>query len=178
MDWARLHAALNDLPAALLLVAVLFDGLGAILRRESLKAAGFWTLVTGVVGTLLAIGAGLMAEDAVEHTGRAHDLMERHETLAFVVLGIFAVLLLWRIIRRTMARTETTMYLTVGVVGIAILVFAAKIGGSLVFDHALGVRTERLQAIQQERQTAGPAEHEHEQGEEHDSAGAAAQPAR
>ena len=42
-DWPRLHAALNDLPAALLLVAVLFDLAGALTRRPSLRTAGFWT---------------------------------------------------------------------------------------------------------------------------------------
>ena len=50
-DWPRLHAALNDFPAALLLVSVLFDVAGAILKRESLKTVGFWTLLTGVAGT-------------------------------------------------------------------------------------------------------------------------------
>ena len=45
-DWPRLHAALNDLPAALLLVAVLFDLAGAT-RRPALRVAGFWTLVVG-----------------------------------------------------------------------------------------------------------------------------------
>ena len=33
-DWPRLHAALNDLPAALLIGAVLFDLLAAATRRE------------------------------------------------------------------------------------------------------------------------------------------------
>jgi hypothetical protein len=35
-DWPRLHAALNDLPAALLLVTVLFDTGAWITKRESL----------------------------------------------------------------------------------------------------------------------------------------------
>ena len=44
-DWPRLHAALNDLPAALLLVAVLFDLAAAILNRPPLWTVGFWALV-------------------------------------------------------------------------------------------------------------------------------------
>src|SRR2546423_1668213 len=49
-DWPRFHAAVNDLPAALLFVTVLFD-IGAWLsKRESLKAAALWTLWAGVIG--------------------------------------------------------------------------------------------------------------------------------
>lgn len=174
MDWPRLHAALNDLPAALLLTAVLFEAAGALVKRDSLRAAGFWTLVAGVVGTGLAIVAGLEAEDVVEHSEQAHDLMERHETLAFVVLGIFGVMLVWRFFRRAMSRTETIAFVTAGVVGVAILIATAKLGGSLVFDHGLGIRTARLHAIVDER--AGE-HHHHADGEEHhDSTGTAAEP--
>ena len=168
-DWARLHAALNDLPAALLLFAVLFDALGAVTRRDSLKAAGFWCLLAGVAGTLLAIGAGLMAEDRVEHSERAHDLMETHETLAFVVLGIFGVLALWRLVRRVLSRKEETVYLTVGIVGVAILVATAKIGGNLVFDHGLGLSGHTLQSVVEERRGG----HQHEAEEREGAAPAA-----
>src|SRR3977135_1894277 len=49
-DWPRFHAAVNDFPAALLLVTVLFD-LGAWLtKRDSLKSAALWTLWVGVIG--------------------------------------------------------------------------------------------------------------------------------
>jgi uncharacterized membrane protein len=67
-DVARLHAAVNDLAPVLLPLAVLFDLLGAYLKRESLKAAGFWTLLFGVAGGGLAIITGLLAEDATPHS--------------------------------------------------------------------------------------------------------------
>src|SRR5512138_3414058 len=99
-DWPRLHAALNDLPAALLLMAVIFDLLGAVNKRESLKSAGFWCLVAGVLGTGAAIGSGLLAEGAVEHTAEVHAVMETHETLAIIVMILFGALLIWRLLRR------------------------------------------------------------------------------
>src|SRR5207253_2759653 len=41
-DWPRFHAAVNDLPATLLFVTVLFD-LGAwVTKRDSLKSAAVW----------------------------------------------------------------------------------------------------------------------------------------
>src|SRR5213080_2694517 len=79
-DWPRFHAAVNDLPAALLLVTVLFD-LGAWLtKRESLKATALWTLWAGVIGGWVAVLAGEQAEDAIEHGEAIHELMETHET--------------------------------------------------------------------------------------------------
>src|SRR5581483_7216660 len=96
-DWPRLHAAVNDLPAALLLAAVCFD-LGAwITRRDSLAAAALWTLWAGVIGGWLAVLAGLQAEDAIEHGEAIHDLMETHETLALVTMGLFTAVLAWRL---------------------------------------------------------------------------------
>jgi len=177
MDWARLHAALNDLPAALLLVAVLFELLGAVNRRESLRAAGFWTLLAGVAGALLAVGAGLMAEEAVEESARAHDLMEWHENFAFVVLGVFGVMLLWRLVRRAMGRTETVAYLAAGLVGVAMLIATSRVGGSLVFDHAVGIRTDALQSIQLERRQHADTDTEGHDAE-HDSTHEASAPAR
>ncbi|HVO34240.1 MAG TPA: DUF2231 domain-containing protein [Gemmatimonadales bacterium] len=151
-DWPRLHAAVNDLPPALLPVSVLFDLLGIFFKRESLKAAAFWTLLAGVVGTIAAIVAGLLAEHVVEHSEQAHAIMETHETLAFIVLTIFGILAVWRIVRRGVwSEKEQPIALTAGVIGILILLYTAMLGGKLSFDHALGVPTARLQAIITER---------------------------
>jgi uncharacterized membrane protein len=166
-DWPELHATLNDLPAVLLLMSVGFDLLAAITRRESLRAVGFWTLIVGVVGTAAAVGAGLIAEDRIDHSDRAHAIMETHETLAIIVLVLFGLLALWRLVRRGVwGPREQPIALTAGVIGVALMVYTAKLGGDLVFDHALGIRTDSLQAIVQER-TGG---HSHEGGEEHEHA--------
>src|SRR6266702_764426 len=48
-DAPRWHAALNDLPVALLIAAVFFDLGAALWKRESLKWAGIWTLWAAVL---------------------------------------------------------------------------------------------------------------------------------
>ncbi|MBI2072674.1 MAG: hypothetical protein HYT81_06515, partial [Gemmatimonadetes bacterium] len=77
---AEWHAALNDLPPALLLASVIFDWLGTATKRDSLKAAGFWALVAGVVGAAFAVASGLRAEGSIEHGETVHRVMEQHET--------------------------------------------------------------------------------------------------
>ena len=155
-DAPRIHAALNDLPPALLLASVLFDLLGAFLKRDSLKAAGFWTLVTGVLGTGGAIISGLLAEDATPHSAEAHAVMETHETLAFIVLSLFAVLAIWRLVRKGVwSEKEQPIALTAGVIGVALMTFTAMLGGKLVFEHGVGIPTTTLQAASLNRASGG-----------------------
>ena len=151
-DWPRLHAALNDLPAALLLVAVLFDLAGAVTRRPSLRTAGFWTLVAGAAGAALAVVSGLQAEEHIAHGEAVHRVMETHEELALITLGVFIVLALWRIVReRRMGSTERAVVLAASLGGLVALFATAVYGGKLVFDHAAGIPTKVLQAEMHER---------------------------
>lgn len=172
-DWPRLHAALNDFPAALLLVSVLFDLLGIFTKRDSFKAAGFWTLVVGVLGTGGAVLAGEMAEDAVEHSDQAHAVMETHETLGIIVLVLFGLLAAWRIVRKGVwSPAEQPIALTAGVIGVALMVYTSKLGGSLVFDHGLGIPAAQMHEIAEQR---GGEHHHHEEeegGAAHPEAGA------
>jgi uncharacterized membrane protein len=176
-DWPRLHAALNDLPAALLLVAVLFDVLSALLRRPALRVAGFWTLMAGAVGGVLAVLSGLQAEEHIAHGEAVHELMETHEEFALITLGIFALVALWRIVReRRMGGTERTLVLVASVCGTALLLTTAVYGGKLVFEHAAGIPTAVLQEEMHERSEghhhhggAGEADEAHEHEERTDS---------
>ena len=161
-DWPRFHAAVNDFPAALLVVSVLFDGLGAALRREQLRIVGFWTLMVGVLGTAVAVIAGLQAEDVIDHSDEAHAIMEQHQTLGLIVLSIFAVLAVWRLVRRAPSRREQGVALLVGLIGLLFLVRTAQLGGSLTFDHALGVSNARLHVIEEQR--LGEQHEHHEAG--------------
>src|SRR5690349_8842205 len=170
-DWPRLHAALNDLPAALLLLAVLFELASVILRRASLRVAGYWTLVTGAVGGVLAVLSGLQAEEHIAHGEAVHRVMETHEELALITLGIFAVVALWRIVRESrMGGTERGAVLALSVVGTGVLLATASYGGKLVFDHAAGIPTPVLEAEMHDR---AEGHHHHGAGaepEEHDQA--------
>ena len=164
-DWPRLHAALNDLPAALLIGAVLFDLLGAATRREGLRVASFWTLMLGALGAIAAVVSGLQAEEHIAHGEAVHRIMETHETLALTSAGIFGVLTLWRIFReRRMGSAERALALALGLGGAGVLIATGIYGGKLVFEHAAGVPTEVLQEEIGER-AAG--HHHHGEAEEH-----------
>jgi uncharacterized membrane protein len=167
-DLPRLHAAINDLPPALLLAAVLFELLYLLRNRESLRAASYWTLILGTVGTALAVGSGLLAEDAAPHSGVAHELMEVHETWALVSLGLFVVLAGWRIWReRIMARGERWAGLLATLFAFSILARTAQHGGNLVFGHAAGISSDVLRDELEERAKGDHDEHGNVVGHEH-----------
>jgi uncharacterized membrane protein len=176
-DWPRLHAALNDLPAALLLVAVLFDLASALARRPALRVIGFATMLAGAVGGVLAVVSGLQAEEHIAHGEAVHRIMETHETLALTTLGIFAVLALWRVFReKRMGAAERGVTLALSLIGLGVLIATAALGGRMVFEHAAGIPTQVLQEEMHERAEG----HHHYGGEadepDHDHAAPASTP--
>lgn len=165
MTAAEWHAAMNDLPPALLLASVTFDWLGTALKRESLKTAGFWTLIGGVVGAGLAVSTGLRAEGSIEHGETVHQLMERHEMWAISVSVTFALLAAWRVWRKgVFGPEERPTYLFAASLAALGVIYVAHLGGNIVFRHAGGVPTTVLEEAMHER-TEG---HEHGAGEEHE----------
>jgi uncharacterized membrane protein len=164
-DLPRLHAALNDLPAALLLAAVLFDFAGWILKRDSLVWAGIWTLWAGVIGGWAAVIAGELAEDKIDHGEAIHEIMKVHEKYALIAMTIFTVVLAWKLWRRfQQSRLEDRVLKLISLLGLAILIRTAMLGGEMVFDHAAGVPTAKLQTEIQNR-AAG---HSHMDGDDDD----------
>ncbi len=164
-DAARWHAVLNDLPAALLSVAVLFDFAAAWTKRESLQWAAIWTLWAGVIGGWAAVIAGLLASNRIEHGEAIHEIMEKHENMALMTMGVFTVVLGWRMIRRfQMPTQELALTRMLSVVGLLGLVWTGVLGGELVFDHAAGIPSAKLQAEIENREEG----HRHEPGEEHE----------
>ena len=166
-DWPRLHAALNDLPAALLIVAVLFELLFLATRRDSFRLVSYWTLIVGAVGGAAAVLSGLQAEEHIAHGDAVHEVMETHELLAFITLGVFGVLAVWRLWReRRMGTMERGLAVALGVAGAGVLFATSNYGGKLVFDHAAGIPTEVLTSEVRNRSEG----HSHGEGEGHGDA--------
>ena len=162
---ARWHAVLNDLPAAVLTVAVLFDLAAAATKRESLMWASIWTLWAGVLGGWIAVVAGELASKSIEHGEAIHEIMEKHENMALLTMGVFTVVLGWRLFRRfQMPAQELAMTRLLSIVGLLGLIWTGVLGGRLVFDHGAGIPTEKLQTEIKNRAE----EHHHEPGEEHE----------
>src|SRR5258707_4553971 len=136
-DAPRWHALLNDFPAALIVVAVLCDLAAAVGKRESLKWAGAWTLWAGVLGGWAAVVSGKLAEKAIEHGEAIHELMEQHERRALVTMGIFTVILAWKLYRRfALPALEEWGKRVLSIIGGVGVVYVAAPRGELALEHA------------------------------------------
>ena len=166
-DAPRWHALLNDFPAALLVIAVLFDLAAAVGKRESLKWAAIWTLWAGVIGGWAAVVAGELAKGAIDHGEAIHDIMVQHERQALVTMGIFTAVLAWKLYRRSaLPPVEEWVTRVLSVVGVVGLCYVGMAGGKLAFEHAAGVPTKTLQTEIENREAG----HQHEAGEADDHA--------
>ncbi len=146
-DWPRLHAMLTALPVALLTTAVLFELASFLLKKESLRLMSRTLLLIGVVGAAAALGAGLEAEDHIDHGPAMHAVIEEHQQLAYYTMGIFAVVAIWRLAReRRMGRGERGVVLAISLAGLGVLAATGHHGGELVFEHAAGVPNDLLRA--------------------------------
>lgn len=162
---AEAHAALNDIAPTLFIVGVIFEVLGYVTKRQSLTNAGYWALIGAAAGAVLAVWSGLGAEDVIDHGSVVHRSIERHQTLAITFTVFVIAMTTWRVWKGpTLDARRFKQYLAFAAFGTVGILWTAKVGGGIMFDHAGGIETRILQSALTER-TAG---HVHAPGEEHD----------
>ncbi|WP_461829682.1 DUF2231 domain-containing protein, partial [Aquifex sp.] len=126
------------------MVGVFFDLVGFALNRDSLKKAGFWSLVVGVVALWAALFSGEAAEEAVEHFAKAvkaEELLERHETLGKLLPWLFTLvggLRVYLYLKEN--RKLFVAYLIVGIVGVVLVGLQGRLGGKMVYEYGVGVK--------------------------------------
>ncbi|HWR08303.1 DUF2231 domain-containing protein [Sporomusa sp.] len=159
----NLHPALIHFPIALLLIGFLFDILSTVLKRNSLRSAGWWCLLVGGVSLAAAIGSGVYAESTAGHNDASHVIMERHKQIEYVATALFGLLLVWRSLRKTMlpqSMVQLAVYYAIGVFAIGTMAYGAHLGGRLVYEYGVGVA-----AVSQGE--SGGHEHNHGEGSDH-----------
>jgi uncharacterized membrane protein len=136
-----IHPILVHFPVALLTVGLLFDLGGWLLKRESLRSAGWWCMVFGVGGVLLATLSGVYVEGSVGHNDAAHDVMELHKKIAFAVTALFSLLLAWRGALRAKLPQRAwaaVAYFAMCLLAVGLMGYGAHLGGTLVYEHGVG----------------------------------------
>ena len=138
------HPMLVHFPIALLFASVLFDVASTAFTRDSLREAALWLLGLGILGGIVAAIAGGQAEGAAEKAGVAEALIETHETLAYMTLGIMTVLFLYRpLLRNRFSMKALVAYFMIATVGLIAVSATGHTGGNLVYEHGAGVHTAR-----------------------------------
>jgi len=147
------HAALNDFPSLLFVLAFGFNIAAGVAKRDSLATVAFWSLIVGAGGGVLAMMSGLRAANTIDHGGSVHLVMTRHQTLAITLTVFFVALAGWQLWRRVAMTTgERRIFMTLSGVGVLLVLWTAHLGGAVVYEFGGGLRTEVLEGALQERQ--------------------------
>lgn len=171
---AELHPMVVHFPIALLIVSVVLDFGGVLLRRAGLTTAATWCLVLGVPGAYAALFSGFLSERDVNQA-LAGSLLHLHKVFAVATSVCFSLLLLLRLIWllphmlqwfggvlprsealvvrldgrlqgllpalyvKPLPRLVVQLYLLASVVSVVLLALTGYLGGSMVYDHGIGL---------------------------------------
>ncbi len=95
---APMHPIFVHFTIALTASSLVFDALGFLLSRQSLAAAGGWTLLGSTLMTLMTLSTGLTSSArAPIEEGEARSFLRAHMALAFIFYGLLVMMMLWRL---------------------------------------------------------------------------------
>jgi len=126
-----LHVAVKDVPIGAWTVAMVFDALEMINSRHEFAVAADTSIMIGLAGAAGAAVTGLTDWSDVDPPARRLGLI--HGLLNVGATALFATSL---ILRKKKARRQGRGF---GVLGYAVMSYAAHLGGKLVYEHRVGV---------------------------------------
>lgn len=138
----NVHPMLVHFPIALLTAFLFMEIMGAIRKSADMQNAARWLLYLGAMGAVAAAGAGIVAEHLVPHGEEVHAIMERHEVFGLTVASLSVVLALWRFVSgNRLTGMAQGLHWFIGFVIAVSLFFGADLGGLMVYQHGVGVKT-------------------------------------
>jgi len=138
-----IHPLIVHFPIALLIASAIFAVLSIMVssKKELFQDVSFWNLLIGTIAALFAVLSGLAQEDTLVQNHEIHEIMELHEKLGFVCLGLFTLMVIWNIIRkRNMNNSEWKLYTLILVLSCTLLGYSGTLGGKMVFEEGAGVK--------------------------------------
>lgn len=135
------HGALNHFPIALLFVSAGLDLVAG--KRSNLRTSAWLLLVLGTLGAIAATVSGLLAHLAYEDDPVLLAAIEPHQFTAFGATALFAVLTAWRwrSLRHGSDVGGNRVYLALILLGLVGLGVTGFLGGNLVTEWGIGVRS-------------------------------------
>lgn len=126
-----LHVVLKDVPIGAWTVAMVFDALDVIRNRREFAVAADTSIAIGLVGAAGAAVTGMTDWSDVDPPARRLGLI--HALLNIGATTLFTTSL---ILRKGKSRTNGRI---AAVCGYALMSYAARLGGKMVYEHRVGV---------------------------------------
>src|SRR5271154_6664809 len=135
--WPKLHGASTHFPMALTMAAALFEVAGALApaqspHRGNLRAAGYYTIILGALGTFPAVLSGLFMTHG-ETMG--HDALLFHHLFVWPAFAGLVGLGVWRALVGEQASSRSfAVYLIVLFLTAGLMAGAGYWGGELILN--------------------------------------------
>ena len=135
MRLQEVHPSIVHFPLTLLPLSVGADLIGQMTGNQKLQDLARVTMPLAAVSAAVAAAAGLVAQEEVNATGEAHDMLVTHRNLNLTMVGTAAAMAMWR----AKQDKPTPAYLALGLLGLAAMTYTAYLGGHMVYEHGVGV---------------------------------------
>ena len=120
----------------------LTEAAGILLARARLERFGSTLVLLGTAAVVLAVATGFLAANTapgLEEDG-PHAALAGHERVALVAAGALLLLVVWKGIGRGRVPSgQRRTYALALVLTASLLLWAALLGGSLVYEHRVGI---------------------------------------
>jgi uncharacterized membrane protein len=135
----NIHPLVVHFPIAFLAGAALFYFLSWVFQNQTFATTAFLLLILGTLAAGAAVGTGLYGEEGVmvSRSVREH-LLEAHEKLMLVTLGLSIVLTAWGVIARPFPKKTRYLFLFLLLALLGIMTVGADYGARMVYDYNAG----------------------------------------
>ncbi len=135
----NIHPLVVHFPIAFLAGAALFYFLSWIFRNQTFATTAFLVLILGTLAAGAAVGTGLYGEEGVmvSRSVRAN-LLETHETVMLITLGVSIALTIWAVAARPFPKKKRLFFLFFLLVLLGVMTVGADYGARMVYDYNAG----------------------------------------
>ncbi len=136
-----LHPMTIHFPIVLFLTGTLALLISLFKEKTFFITAAYYIYGLGILAGGIAILSGRAQAALIAHNETIHEMMELHETLAYLFVGLMAVLFIWMYIRKNLLKKAEHIMLIIFAFSIAgLLAYQSHIGGRMVYQEGAGVK--------------------------------------
>ena len=137
----NIHPIAVHFAIGLFLSGVVFEIIGKLKLNKFLRIAGHWNLILAFFSIGVSVATGLYAESAAPHSGPVHDMLERHESLGFVVLIIIFLMNVYNLFLKERLNPKLeSLYFVLAIAGVIAISVGPYFGGEMVYRYGVGVQ--------------------------------------
>jgi len=135
--WAKAHGATTHFPIALTLGSACLDAAAWLLAgrpvAHSLRASGYWTILIGAAGSVVAVASGLLM---TRGSVLGHGALRLHHLFVWPAFGLLIALAAWRRLTGDGAtRPASAPYLVAVGVAAGLMLIAGYWGGEMMLSR-------------------------------------------